>query len=37
VNDWVEETQKSYEGKVQYAAGFEPPATSTADTTADGE
>jgi len=37
VNDWVEETQKSYEGKVQYAAGFEPPATSTADATADGE
>ena len=37
MNDWVEETQKSYEDKVQYAAGFEPPATSTADATADGE
>ena len=34
VNDWVEETQKSYEDKVQYAAGFEPPATSTDDATA---
>jgi parvulin-like peptidyl-prolyl isomerase len=37
VNDWVENTQKSYEDKVQYAAGFEPPATSTGDVTADGE
>ena len=41
VADWVEETQESYEDKVQYAAGFEPPETSTgaADETApsDGE
>ena len=29
VTDWVEETQESYEDKVQYAAGFEPPETST--------
>jgi len=29
VNDWVADTQKSYEDKVTYAAGFEPPDTST--------
>ena len=32
VNDWVTETQKKYEGKVTYAAGFEPPDTSTTGT-----
>lgn len=29
VNDWVADTQKAYEDKVTYAAGFEPPDTST--------
>ena len=29
VNEWVTETQKKYEDKVTYAAGFEPPDTST--------
>jgi parvulin-like peptidyl-prolyl isomerase len=29
VNDWVAEVEKEYEDKVQYAAGFEPPETST--------
>jgi len=29
VNEWVTETQKAYEDKITYAAGFEPPATST--------
>ncbi len=29
VNDWVADVEKEYEGKVQYAAGFEPPDTST--------
>ena len=29
VNDWVAETQKKYEDKVTYAAGFEPPDTTT--------
>jgi parvulin-like peptidyl-prolyl isomerase len=29
VNDWVTETQKKYEDKVTYAAGFEPPDTTT--------
>ena len=29
VNEWVTETQKAYEDKVTYAAGFEPPDTST--------
>ena len=40
VKDWVEETQSSYEDKVQYAAGFEPPETSTGtaeETSPDGE
>ena len=32
MNDWVTETQKKYEGKVTYAAGFEPPDTSTTGT-----
>ena len=29
VNDWAADIQKEYEGKVTYAAGFEPPDTST--------
>jgi foldase protein PrsA len=29
VNDWVADTQKKYKDKVTYAAGFEPPDTST--------
>jgi parvulin-like peptidyl-prolyl isomerase len=29
VNDWVAKVEKSYKDKVQYAAGFEPPDTST--------
>jgi len=29
VNDWVADVEKSYKDKVQYAAGFEPPDTST--------
>ncbi len=40
VTDWVADTQKSYEDKVQYAAGFEPPETSTGtadETSPDGE
>jgi foldase protein PrsA len=31
VNDWVSEIQKKYKDKVTYAAGFEPPDTSTTD------
>lgn len=31
VNDWVAEIQKKYKGKVTYAAGFEPPDTSTTE------
>ncbi len=31
VNDWAKEIEKKYDGKVNYAAGFEPPDTSTAD------
>ena len=33
VNDWVAEVEKSYKDKVQYAAGFEPPDTSTTSQT----
>ena len=33
MNSWVKDLQKKYEGKVDYAAGFEPPATSSAATT----
>jgi parvulin-like peptidyl-prolyl isomerase len=33
VNDWVSDVAKEYEGKVQYAAGFEPPDTSTTEET----
>jgi len=33
VNDWVADVEKSYKDKVQYAAGFEPPDTSTTDQT----
>ena len=33
VNDWVADVEKEYEGKVQYAAGFEPPDTSTTEET----
>ena len=29
VSDWAADTEKKYDGKVTYAAGFEPPATST--------
>ncbi|HET6602282.1 MAG TPA: peptidyl-prolyl cis-trans isomerase [Gaiella sp.] len=29
VNKWVADVEKEYKGKVQYAAGFEPPDTST--------
>jgi parvulin-like peptidyl-prolyl isomerase len=29
VNKWVADVEKQYKGKVQYAAGFEPPDTST--------
>jgi parvulin-like peptidyl-prolyl isomerase len=29
VNKWVSDVEKQYKGKVQYAAGFEPPDTST--------
>ena len=38
VNKWVADVEKDYKGKVQYAAGFEPPATSTTtgDTTTSG-
>ena len=38
VNDWVADVAKEYEGSVQYAAGFEPPDTSTTNetTTSDG-
>jgi len=32
VNDWVTATQKAYEDKITYAAGFEPPETSTEET-----
>ena len=31
VNDWAADIQKEYDGKVTYAAGFEPPDTSTAE------
>ena len=33
VNEWVTATQKAYEDKITYAAGFEPPETSTEETT----
>jgi parvulin-like peptidyl-prolyl isomerase len=33
VNDWVADVQKEYKDKVQYAAGFEPPDTSTTQET----
>jgi len=33
MNTWVKDLQKRYEDKVNYAAGFEPPATSSAATT----
>jgi parvulin-like peptidyl-prolyl isomerase len=33
VNDWAADTQKEYEGKVTYAAGFEPPDTTTGQET----
>ena len=33
VNDWASDIQKEYEDKVTYAAGFEPPATTTGDET----
>ena len=29
VSDWAADTEKKYDGKITYAAGFEPPATST--------
>lgn len=31
VSDWAAEIEKKYDGKVTYAAGFEPPDTSAAD------
>jgi parvulin-like peptidyl-prolyl isomerase len=31
VSDWASETEKKYDGKVTYAAGFEPPDTSTTE------
>lgn len=31
VTDWAAEIEKKYDGKVTYAAGFEPPDTSTAE------
>jgi parvulin-like peptidyl-prolyl isomerase len=31
VSDWAKEIEKKYDGKVNYAAGFEPPDTSTVD------
>ena len=31
VSDWAAEIEKKYDGKVTYAAGFEPPDTSTAE------
>lgn len=37
VDEWVKETQKKYEDKVTYAAGFEPPDTTTTDETTAGE
>jgi foldase protein PrsA len=33
MNTWVKDLQKRYDDKVDYAAGFEPPATSSAATT----
>ena len=33
MNDWAADIQKEYEGKVTYAAGFEPPDTSTGEET----
>ena len=33
VNDWAKGIQEEYEGKVTYAAGFEPPETSTGEET----
>ena len=33
VNDWVADVEKSYKDKVQYAAGFELPDTSTTEQT----
>lgn len=33
VNNWVADVEKSYKDKVQYAAGFEPPDTSTTNGT----
>jgi parvulin-like peptidyl-prolyl isomerase len=38
VDDWVADVQKEYKGKVTYAAGFEPPdTTTTGDETSAGE
>jgi parvulin-like peptidyl-prolyl isomerase len=31
VNDWAKDVEEEYAGKVTYAAGFEPPATTTGD------
>lgn len=31
VNDWAKDIEEEYAGKVTYAAGFEPPATTTGD------
>jgi parvulin-like peptidyl-prolyl isomerase len=33
LNGWVAKMEKKYKGKVKYAAGFEPPATTTTSTT----
>jgi parvulin-like peptidyl-prolyl isomerase len=33
LTEWAAQLRKDYDGKVQYAAGFEPPDTDTADTT----
>jgi foldase protein PrsA len=33
VTEWAAEIRKEYDGKVQYAAGFEPPATEEPETT----
>ena len=32
VSDWVAKVEKEYKGKVSYATGYEPPATTTTDT-----
>lgn len=37
VNEWVSDTQEKYEDKVSYAAGFEPPDTSTTGETTSSE